>query len=319
MALALVLAAASSSAFEAPAPPAELPFEFCEGMLWVQVHVRGSAVLLSFLLDSGAGMSVINLPTLQRIGHLRGRRLTVAGVGATATGYWPQRLSLTAENLPLPKDFLAVDLSELSQACNRQVDGLIGKDFFDEHCVQIDFAAKKIRLLRSGQVPEGLQSPGPGRAGSPLPAADGRQAAKVLQTIAPEERIALPLKAQAGALRIPIRVNGGALQWVRLDTGCAVGLHWVSADIPASACHPTVSVALTSKIVPVTQTTVQIGTATFETVPTEVHQKPIFAGEAGLLGNGLLSRFQRVTVDAPAGRLILERSPKSPVETQSRF
>jgi hypothetical protein len=33
----------------------------------------------------------------------------------------------------------------------------------------------------------------------------------------------------------------------------------------------------------------------------------VFAGEAGLLGNGLLSRFGSVTVDAKAGRLILER------------
>ena len=51
--------------------------------------------------------------------------------------------------------------------------------------------------------------------------------------------------------------------------------------------------------------TVVLGELEFEKVPTGLHDAAIFPGEAGLLGNGLLSRFSTVTIDAKAGRLML--------------
>jgi len=56
-----------------------------------------------------------------------------------------------------------------------------------------------------------------------------------------------------------------------------------------------------------TETTVGIGEHEFERVPTGLHERAIFPGEAGLLGNDLLSRFSTVTIDAKAARLILEK------------
>ena len=53
-------------------------------------------------------------------------------------------------------------------------------------------------------------------------------------------------------------------------------------------------------------TDVLLGSEHFSPVKTGVHQQPIFSGEAGLLGNGLLSQF-RVTVDAGKSRLLLNR------------
>ena len=55
----------------------------------------------------------------------------------------------------LPSEYLAVDLEKLSSSCERPVDGLVGADFFRERVVQIDFDAKKIRLVKS---PKGGQS-----------------------------------------------------------------------------------------------------------------------------------------------------------------
>jgi len=51
--------------------------------------------------------------------------------------------------------------------------------------------------------------------------------------------------------------------------------------------------------------TVVLGELEFEKVPTGLHDAAIFPGEAGLLGNGLLSRFSTVTIDDKAGRLLL--------------
>ena len=252
----------------------EFPFEFRDGLIWLQVHFRESAVPQNFLLDSGAGLSVINLPALLRMRSLSGRRTLVHGVGATTTGYWPQRLSARDDSLPLPACFLAVDLSELGRACGRGVDGLVGADFFDGHVVQIDFAARKLRLLPSS---EGLTN-----------------------------RTTLPLEIHGRALEVPIRVNDGPRQWVRLDTGCAAALHWVTTQVRPQDCKPTFSVALTTVAVNMTHTCVQLAGLTFDGVPTGIHKRPLFEGEAGLLGNELLSRFTSVIIDAKAKRVILE-------------
>ncbi len=52
--------------------------------------------------------------------------------------------------------------------------------------------------------------------------------------------------------------------------------------------------------------TVTLGTERFAAVKTGLHDKPMFAGEAGLLGNGLLSHF-RVTVDIAKSQLLLSK------------
>jgi hypothetical protein len=67
-----------------------------------------------------------------------------------------------------------------------------------------------------------------------------------------------------------------------------------------------VAIALTKLNIPQSRTTVDFGGHTFRDVPTGIHRTAIFPGEAGLLGNGLLSNFSRVTIDAKTGRLILE-------------
>src|SRR5947209_7992994 len=102
-------------------------------------------------------------------------------------------------------------------------------------------------------------------------------------------------------MRVPITVNGHKRQWVRLDTGCASPLQWVNSRVRSQKCKPQVAIGLSELSIPQTQTTVDIGSHRFANVPTGLHEDPIFAGEAGLLGNGLLSRFSRVTLDTKAG------------------
>ena len=274
----VAIAAAAFGAVAAEASScAECPFEYRDGLIWLEVQVRESQAPLHFLLDSGAGVSVINLSTLRRIGRLRGRRVNVLGVEAAATGYWPQHLSVSEDGLPLPRDFLAVDLSELGRTCGRTVDGLVGADFFCGHAVRIDFASGKIRL-----------------APRETPGTNG---------------VSLPLEAHGGALRVPISVNHGPRQWVRLDTGCASALHWVSASVPPDECKPHVSVGLAPLSVALTRTSVQLGSLGFDGVRTGVHKEHILAGESGLLGTELLARFDSVVIDAPAGWLVLEGLP----------
>lgn len=260
-----------------PAALTEIPFQYREGLIWMEARMPQSPEPLNFLLDSGAGVSVISLRTAERLKLRLGARVSVQGVDSTTTGHWPQRLLATAGDVALPKDFLSVDLEQLSQACACRVDGLLGADFFRGRIVQIDFRAQKIRLLSSSN---GLES-----------------------------QEALPLKMKHGAFTVPIEFNGGQPRWVRLDTGCAGALHWATAETRTAQGPLRTAVALAPVSVRVSEASVKLGGIEFVAVPAELHEKQIFAGEAGLLGNGLLSRFPAVTIDARAGRLLLHRSP----------
>jgi hypothetical protein len=259
-----------------PAASQEFPFQFREGLLWVEVRAPQSPDPLHFLLDSGAGTSVIDLTSAERLGLKLGKRVSVKAVGSTSIGFWPERLVASASSVALPTTYLAVDLSGLSASCACPVDGLIGVDFFREHVVQIDFSASKIRLLPA------------------LPAGENQDL--------------LPLDVRKAALRVPVQVNGGPARLVRLDTGCASGLHWVATYPRSQAGAQRVAIGLAPVSVTVASSTVQLGATSFDQVATDLHSEPIFPGEAGLLGNALLSRFASVTVDAKAGSLALQRA-----------
>src|SRR6266487_2719721 len=63
-----------------PRTTAEIPFQFREGLIWVQVKVSKSDEPLNFLLDTGAGVSVIDSRTMTRLGLKAGHRVMVRGV-----------------------------------------------------------------------------------------------------------------------------------------------------------------------------------------------------------------------------------------------
>lgn len=258
-------------------PTSEIPFEFRDGLIWLKVRAEGAREPLNFLLDSGAGVSVIDLGTAERLGLKLASRVSVRGVQTETSGYWPQRLNASMSDVPLPRDFLALDLQKLSKACAHRVDGLVGADFFRDRVVQVDFTACVVRLLTTA----------PANADE-----------------------SLTLEVQKDVLRVPVAVNGGKPQWMRLDTGCASALQWVSTTRPAAtaATRRRMSVGLAEVPVAMASTTVVLGKLRFDEVPTGVHSKQIFTGEFGLLGNGLLSRFT-VTVDAPNKRLLLSKTP----------
>ena len=246
-----------------------------KGFLWIEVNIPQSKEPLNFLMDTGAGVSVINLSMAKRIGLKVGQEVMVHASKTMLTGYWQERMSAKVGDVELPREYLAVDLDKLSSSCERPVDGLVGADFFRRRVVQIDFDAQKIRLLK----------PAKGE----------------------KSKASLPLQLRPCGMRVPISVNGHKRQWVRLDTGCATALQWVTSDVRPEQCGHKMAIGLAEISIPQTETTVHIGEHEFEKVPTGLHERAIFPGEAGLLGNDLLSRFSTVTIDAKAARLILEK------------
>jgi hypothetical protein len=265
----IFLVAALFRSAAASTTPGEIPFEYREGFLWVKVSIPESSKPLNFLLDTGAGVSTINLATAKKIGLKLGQEVTVHGVEKTMVGHWQQHMFAEAGSVRLPSEYLAVDLEKLSHSCEVPVDGLIGADFFHGKIVQIDFDAQKIRLLKQ---------------------------------IGEEPDKGLPLQLRPCGMRMPISVDGHAAQWVRLDTGCATALQWVTSDVPDQCTHQ-MAIGLAEISIPQTKTTVNIADNQFKDVPTGLHKTAIFPGESGLLGNGLLSRFSSITIDTRTGRI----------------
>jgi hypothetical protein len=153
------------------------------------------------------------------------------------------------------------------------VDGLIGADFFRGRTVQIDFQASKVRLLDQGTA---------------NPVGD-----------------TVPLDVRRCGMRVKASLNGCKPRWFRLDTGCATPLQWVTGRVGPNDCTSKIAVGLAEVGIPQTTATVRIGSEIFADVKTGLHSSPIFEGEAGLVGNGLLGQFETITLDAPRGRLVL--------------
>jgi hypothetical protein len=258
---------------QAAASKAEFPFEYREGLLWVKVRVPESEKVLNFLLDSGAQVSVVNQQTAKQLGLAAGPQVEVRGVGVSMDAYWTGTQSAMADEVSLPNRFLALDLGKLSRSCERRVDGLIGADFLRGRTVQIDFQACKVRLLDQGT-------------------------ANLVDDV-------VPLKMRRSGMRVKASVNGCKPRWFRVDTGCATPLQWVTGRVSPNDCTSRIAVGLAEVGIPQTTATVRIGGEIFAYVKTGLHRSPIFEGEAGLVGNGLLSQFETITIDAPRGRLVL--------------
>ncbi|HEY2573116.1 MAG TPA: retropepsin-like aspartic protease [Verrucomicrobiaceae bacterium] len=175
-----------------------MPFDYRDGLIWVKVKTDAGNVPLNFLLDSGAGTSVLNLPTAHKLGIKLEGKERVGRVGATADAWHVRDFHAHADGIPLSSSPLAVDLSETSHECSRTIDGLIGQDFFRNRVIRIDFKERCIRLLDR---------------------ADTSCSCSIMS-----------LKMTHDVMCVAISVDGSQPRWTRLDTGCDDGLHWVAGS-----------------------------------------------------------------------------------------
>ena len=252
----------------------EIPFQYCDGFLWVKVCAAGQREPLNFLLDSGASLSVLNSETARSLNLKLGTPQSLYGVYSQTLAHWLSGFQAEVAGTTLPKSLLAVDLSTLSKTCHRPIDGLLGADFFRGRIVQIDFAARKVRILDNAQ---------------------------------PTDRGAvLPIKWCNDAMCVPVGIAGNSPQWMRLDTGCESALELASEKAKGRRDHDP-SIGLTSASIRYIQADIQLGNHNLSGARIGVHEQRMFPGECGLLGNGVLSQFQ-VTIDAPNRRVILRKN-----------
>src|SRR6516164_8584985 len=108
----------------------EIHSQYRDGLVWLKVNVVGKSEPLNFLLDSGAGISAIDLQKARSLGVPLGNRQIVHGVNGQGSAYRVKDLQAVCGGIALPKSVLAIDLRALSGSCQQPVDGILGVDFF---------------------------------------------------------------------------------------------------------------------------------------------------------------------------------------------
>jgi predicted aspartyl protease len=266
-ALALSLAGGMCARAEVGTDGAVAAIALHDGLVWAEVDCGGKK--LHFVVDTGAESSCVDLAAARRLDMRLGGAVDVAGVGGRTVGYECSGFQASVGGMRLPEEVVALDLSGPSRACRQEIDGLIGADFFRGKVVRIDYARGVLS-----------REPAPGVARG------------------------TPLRFEGGVICVRVAVNGGEARWTRLDTGCTEALEWCAgADCRRNGSRESVALAsLAARAIPAEVT---VGTARLEDVPVKVRKRQIFPGEAGLLGNGVLSRY-RVTIDGIEKRLVLE-------------
>jgi len=167
-----------------------------------------------------------------------------------------------------------LDLAAASRSTGRQIDGLLGADFFRDKVVQVDYPARLLRIN---------------------PSLSSSRAAETL-----------PIQRNFGAMCVSVQIDGITLPKVRVDTGNTGGLQWSRPSAKTSAYAGTVrSVGLTNHSVSKAQGDLRLGSTRIPRVDQTVFSKRLFPGEDGLLGNTVLKQFT-VTFDMKRQRLILD-------------
>ena len=254
-------------------PGAEIPFELRDGLICLNVKTVSTRSPLRFVLDSGAGMSALNLDAARKLKLKLGAPAWVVGVEGGSEARWVHGFAATVGDVPLIGDLLAFDFRQINPAAPRDIDGLLGQDFFRGRIVQIDFRNRRVRLLDRADA-----------AGSAV----------------------LPIKFRNGAMCVPVSVAGSAPRWTRLDTGCNDDLRWVTVR-PSRSGRRGALVGFSRGPVAYVETIVDLAEYRVSGVRAGLHEREFFPGEAGLLGTGILSNFA-ITVDAPGARLILRKN-----------
>jgi hypothetical protein len=128
------------------AQPATIPIDVFSN----HVYVKACAGVrpLSFILDTGAGASFLDLHTAERFGIPLGDGFTARGAGAgTIAGARLDRtdVRLAGSSLVQPVSS-ALDISRLPPREGHRMDGILGYDFITRFVVAIDYVKQELRL-----------------------------------------------------------------------------------------------------------------------------------------------------------------------------
>jgi membrane-associated protease RseP (regulator of RpoE activity) len=135
-----------SNAFSQSRKPLIIPFQSSNNIIFLKATVNGSKPL-SFILDTGAGGSVINEKRAKELGFkLEGETEATTGDGAVKAALIKSaEVSFSGVKLS-DLTLVTIDLSGLEAGIGRRIDGILSYDVFERYVVEFDYAARKVKL-----------------------------------------------------------------------------------------------------------------------------------------------------------------------------
>ncbi|MBK7188746.1 MAG: retropepsin-like domain-containing protein [bacterium] len=173
------------------------------------------------LLDSGAGITVLDQVMADKAGLKSTGALAAQGVGGTTSAGVVEGVTLQLGELTLgPLVAATLDLSPIEKRLGRSMPVILGKEVFHAMVVDIDYPNARIRFLE----PAAFTGDGPGRRLEVLPGDDGHKLLKMSIEGLPEAIVSLDT-GQGGALTLfrryvdDNRLLEGRRTWLALSGG----------------------------------------------------------------------------------------------------
>jgi hypothetical protein len=125
-----------------------LQFEMSQSHILIPVIVNETGPY-TFLLDTGAGGTIVSTDVIQEIGARNAGEGIAAGMGEGPVGTLVYRnISFRVGALRLqPENVFATSLDVVNRGEGRRVDGIIGYDLFNNHAVEIDCQRQRITFV----------------------------------------------------------------------------------------------------------------------------------------------------------------------------
>lgn len=151
--IALAMAAGPSRAIQttsksAGAAPVTIPFELVTRHIMLKVKINNSRPL-SFVLDTGDRVGIVDIDVAKQLGLKLQGQVRVGGAGNdTLSGSLVEDATWTLPGLegfsqPIK---LAIPLARLESRFGHDFDGIIGAEFIKQFVVEVDYAARVIKL-----------------------------------------------------------------------------------------------------------------------------------------------------------------------------
>ncbi len=267
-----------------------IPFDLTPGnQIRFTMQLDGRDV--TAILDTGVSYSLLAKasPALDTAKLVAGGSATAIG-GSVALGWMPTRTIALGGLARIGGGVTVADLPAIATGSMSAVDLLVGADMLAGHALDIDYTAKRFRLLRSGRLPfKGETAP-------------------------------LRVSTERSVYESTITLGGRRLAPIVVDTGdgssvTVTAAGWQAANLKALRTTSAISFGLAGPAVSGLAIVPEIRVGEMVASEAEVRIEPADGfsqaiGTAGRIGSGFLQNY-RVLLDPGARRMVLSRGPKA--------
>jgi len=267
-----------------------IPFDLTPGnQIRFKMQLDGRDV--TAILDTGVSYTLLAKasPAVDPAKLVAGGSATAIG-GSVALGWMPTRSVALGGLARTGGGVTVADLPAIATGSASAVDLLVGADMLAGHALDIDYAAKRFRLLRSGRLPfKGETAP-------------------------------LRVSAERSVYESALTLGGRRLAPIVVDTGdgssiTVTAAEWQAANLKALRTTSAIAFGLAGPAVSGLAIVPEIRVGEMVAREAEVRIEPADGfsqaiGTAGRIGSGFLQNY-RVLLDPGAQRMVLSRGPKA--------